>query len=100
MVMVSHGGNVYFLQENVDYDYRDYESIGLMNLTIVVGRLLGQKCKDFNGEHCNKISFAFGSGQAIETIAITMLESGITDNVDDAVAWWKENVTWVRNERK
>ena len=25
-----------------------------------------------------------------------MLESGITDNVDDAVAWWKENVTWVK----
>ena len=32
MVMVSHGGNgISFLQENVDYDYRDYESIGLMN---------------------------------------------------------------------
>ena len=97
MVMVSHGGNgISFLQENVDYDYRDYESIGLMNLTIIVGRLLGQKCKDFNGEHCQKISFAFGSGQVPETMAITMLESGITDNVDDAVAWWKENVTWVK----
>ena len=97
MVMVSHGGNgISFLQENVDYDYRDYESIGLMNLTIIVGRLLGQKCKDFNGEHCQKISFAFGSGQVPETMAITMLESGITDNVDDAVAWWKKNVTWVK----
>ena len=90
MVMVSHGGNgISFLQENVDYDYRDYESIGLMNLTIIVGRLLGQKCKDFNGEHCQKISFAFGSGQVPETMAITMLESGITDDVDSAIAWWK-----------
>ena len=81
MVMVSHGGNgISFLQENVDYDYRDYESIGLMNLTIIVGRLLGQKCKDFNGEHCQKISFAFGSGQVPETMACLLYTSDAADD--------------------
>ena len=36
--MVSHGGNgVSFLQENVDYNYADYTSVGLMNLNIIAG---------------------------------------------------------------
>ena len=34
--MVPHGGNgVAFLQENVDYNYADYDSVGLMNLNII-----------------------------------------------------------------
>ena len=34
-IVVTHGGNgVSFLQENVDYNYADYDSIGLMNLNI------------------------------------------------------------------
>ena len=42
VIMVSHGGNgVAFLQENVDYNYADYESIGLMNLNIIAGKLKG-----------------------------------------------------------
>ena len=41
-LMVSHGGNgVSFLQENVDYNYADYESIGLMNLNIIAGKRVG-----------------------------------------------------------
>ena len=88
MIMVSHGGNgISYLQENVDYDYRDYESIGLMNLVIIVGRLKGDP---------RKFSFAFGSGQVPEAMAITMLESGIDNSVDLAIAWFKENVTWVK----
>ena len=39
IVMVSHGGNgVSFLQEDVDYNYGDWESIGMMNLNIIVGK--------------------------------------------------------------
>ena len=31
-----HGGNgVSFLNEKVDYDYNDYDSVGLMNLNII-----------------------------------------------------------------
>ena len=35
-LMVSNGGNgVSFLQEKVDYNYADYDSVGLMNLNII-----------------------------------------------------------------
>ena len=55
-VMVSHGGNgVSFLQENVDYNYADYTSVGLMNLNIIAGIRKDYKSGD-------KISFAAGSG--------------------------------------
>src|SRR5210317_331418 len=41
-VMVSHGGNgVSFLQEKVDYDYRQYDSVGMMNLNIIAGKRKG-----------------------------------------------------------
>ena len=41
IVMVSHGGNgVSFLQEDVDYNYADWDSIGMMNLNIIVGKRL------------------------------------------------------------
>jgi hypothetical protein len=58
-----------------------------MNLDIIVGRLKGDP---------RKISFAFGSGQVPEAMAITMLESGIDNSVELAIAWFKENVTWVK----
>ena len=95
-IMVSHGGNgISFLQENVEYNYANYDSIGLMNLDIIVGRLKGDP---------RKLSFAFGSGQVPEAMAMTMLESGITDNTEEAIVWFRENVTWVKgmkgNERR
>ena len=95
-ILVSHGGNgISFLQENVEYNYAEYDSIGLMNLDIIVGRLKGDP---------RKLSFAFGSGQVPEAMAMTMLESGITDNTEEAIVWFRENVTWVKgmkgNERR
>ena len=37
VIMVSNGGNgVSFLQEKVDYNYADYDSVGLMNLNILL----------------------------------------------------------------
>ena len=41
-IVVSHGGNgVSFLQEDVDYNYAEYDSIGLMNLNIIAGKRIG-----------------------------------------------------------
>ena len=41
-IVVSHGGNgVSFLQEDVDYNYAEYDSIGLMNLNIIAGKRYG-----------------------------------------------------------
>ena len=86
--MVSHGGNgVSFLQENVDYDYSQYESIGLMNLNIIAAIR--------NDADENKPSFSAGSGMVPEAFAMTMLICGPDKSVDEYVACFKENVTWV-----
>lgn len=88
-VMVSHGGNgVSFLQEEVDYDYREYESVGLMNLNIIAGKA--------KGVDMNKPSFAAGSGMVPEAFAFTQLICGPQPSVDAYVACFKENITWVK----
>jgi hypothetical protein len=88
-VMVSHGGNgVSFLQENVDYNYADYTSIGLMNLNIIAGIRKDYKSGD-------KISFAAGSGMVPEAFAMTMLLCGPDLSVDQYIECFKKNVTWV-----
>lgn len=88
-VMVSHGGNgVSFLQEQVDYDYSEYTSVGLMNLDIITGIR-----KDYSAG--DKISFAAGSGMVPEAFAITMLMCGPRLTMDEYVACFNKHVTWV-----
>ena len=88
-VMVSHGGNgVAFLQENVDYNYADYTSIGLMNLNIISGIRKDYKSGD-------KISFAAGSGMVPEAFAMTMLLCGPDLTMDQYAECFKKNVIWV-----
>ena len=87
-IMVSHGGNgVSFLQEAVDYNYADYDSVGLMNLNIIAGKL--------KGADMNRPVFAAGSGMVPEAFAMTMLICGPNKTVDEYVDCFKENVTWV-----
>lgn len=86
--MVSHGGNgVAFLQENVDYNYADYESIGLMNLNIIAATR--------NDADENKPAFAAGSGMVPEAFAMTLLICGPDKSVEEYVNCFKDNVTWV-----
>lgn len=88
-IMVSHGGNaVAFLQEEVDYNYSEYESIGLMNLNIIVGRLIDENMED-------GVRMAAGSGNTPEAFAITMLLCGPDMTVDQYIACFQEKVTWV-----
>jgi hypothetical protein len=84
-IMVSHGGNgVAFLQEKVDYDYREYDSVGLMNLNIIAAQRKG---------HEGKVKFAAGSGMVPEAFAMTMLICG---PMEDYVSCFKDNVLWVK----
>lgn len=74
-VMVAHGGNAEsFLLENVDYNYKDWEPIGLQNLTIVVGYR-----KDSNP--MREIRFAAGSGNNPDAMAMTLMVCGPMDNM-------------------
>ena len=87
-VMVSHGGNgVSFLQESVDYNYADYDSVGLMNLNIIAGKA--------KGADMSKPSFAAGSGMVPEAFAMTMLICGPDKTIEEYTACFKDNVTWV-----
>jgi len=86
--MVSHGGNgVSFLQEDVDYNYAEYESIGLMNLNIITAIR--------NDADENAPSFAAGSGMVPEAFAMTLLICGPDKTVDEYVQCFKDNITWV-----
>lgn len=86
-IMVSHGGNgVSFLQEEVDYNYADYDSVGLMNLNIIAG-----KRKDMRD-----IRFAAGSGMVPEAFAIAMLECGPGHTTKGYTLCFKEKVKWVK----
>lgn len=88
VIMVSHGGNgVSFLQEEVDYNYGEYESIGAMNLNIIAGKL--------KGADMDNPLFAGGSGMVPEAFAMTMLICGPDKSIDEYVACFKEHVTWV-----
>ena len=87
-IMVSHGGNgVAFLQEEVDYNYADYDSVGLMNLNIIVGKRVGADM--------DKPSFAAGSGMVPEAFAMAQLICGPQPSVDAYVGCFAEHVTWV-----
>ena len=87
-IVVSHGGNgVSFLQEEVDYNYAEYDSIGLMNLNIIAGKRIGDDMENPR--------FPAGSGMVPEAFAMTMLICGPDKSVDEYVECFKENVTWV-----
>ena len=86
-IMVSHGGNgVSFLQEEVDYNYADYDSVGLMNLNIIVA-----KRKDMK-----EIRFAAGSGMVPEAFAIAMLECGNGHTTAGYTMCFQNKVKWVK----
>lgn len=98
-IMVSHGGNgVSFLQEKVDYNYADYDSVGLMNLNIIVGtRDKTPPTRAVIGSITEKVTFAAGSGMVPEAFAMALLICG--NNSKSTVGWYtecfKRYVTWV-----
>ena len=92
MIMVAHGGNgVSFLLDKVDYDYRQYDSIGMMNLDIVVGKVKTADPKT------TKFKVAGGAGYEPDGIAMAMLVCGPKPNgsVDAYIKCFKERIVWV-----
>lgn len=85
VIMVSNGSNaVSYLTEQVDYDYAEYDSIGLMNLNIITGRLVGADISNIN-------IHSYG-GRQPEVMAIAMLVCGPSV---DPVECFNENVNWI-----
>ena len=61
------------LQEQVDYNYAEYDSIGLMNLNIIMGKV--------KGADMDKPKFAGTSGAVPEAFAIAMMICGSTSQL-------------------
>lgn len=79
VVMVSHGGNgVSYLVDDVDYNYYDYDPIGMMNLTIINGHRV--ECNPYK----EKIKFAAGSGMNPDMMAHILLKGGPGLTMDKA----------------
>ena len=87
-ILVSHGGNgISYLTEPVDYNYFDWESVGHMNLNIIVGAR--NKADTTNGP----IQFPSGSGMTPEVMAITMLLAGPNN---DPIKTFENKIVWVK----
>jgi hypothetical protein len=86
--MVSHGGNgVSFLQENVDYNYADWESIGMMNLNIIIGKRLDADL--------DNIVFASNPGRVPDAMGLALLLCGKLDSIAEYTTCFKSKVTFV-----
>jgi len=99
-IMVSHGGNgIGYLVDNVAYDYKHYDSIGMMNLNIVVGKKRGEDPIDGK-----RVKIAGSSGQETDGMAIAMLVCGNLPTMQAYLDCWQKNVIWVNgvpgNERR
>jgi len=91
-VMVSHGGNgVSFIQEKVEYDYADYDCIGLQNLNIVMG--LREGVDPFDKR--TRLSFASESGVVPEAMAVELLLGGPGLTSQQHIENFTKRVNWV-----
>ncbi len=89
VIMVSHGGNgISYLVDRVDYDYHSYDSIGMMNLNIVVGR-------QQNLAPDQKIRIAGGPGLEPDGMAIAMMLCGNLPTMQAYLDCWKVRSIWV-----
>jgi hypothetical protein len=92
-IMVSHGGNAEsFLTEKVDYNYKDYEPIGGMNLSIVTAYR-----SNFD-PYANDavVKFAAGSGNNPDMMAFTLLMCGELPTIDAYLDCYKKKATFVK----
>ncbi len=90
-IMVSHGGNgIGYLVDRVDYDYKYYDSIGMMNLNIVVGNKKGENPTDGR-----RVKIAGSSGQETDGMAIAMLVCGNLPTMQKYLECWNQHVIWV-----
>jgi hypothetical protein len=89
-VMVSNGGNAlkYLLDPAAEYNYGEYTSIGMMNLTIVMGRKIGASE--------NNIRLAADPARLPEVMAMMMLVCGPDGVADHYNKCYNDNVTWVK----
>lgn len=91
VVMVSHGGNgVSYLVDEVDYDYYQYDPIGMMNLTIINGHR-----KEID-PYADDIIFSAGSGMNPDMMAHILLKGGPGLTMERAKEIFNDQYTYVK----
>lgn len=98
VIMLAHGGNAEsFLVHKVDYDYKNYDPIGLQNMTIVVGHRT-----DSDPE--KGIKFGYSSGTNPDAMSLVLMVCGPNKTIKEYAACYKEKMKYVQgmkgNERK
>jgi hypothetical protein len=99
VVMVAHGGNAEsYLYQQVDYDYKFYDPIGLQNITVMIGR------RSDIDVYKDVIKFPSASGTNPDIIAMTLLVCGPGKTMKEYAACYKEHFKYVNgmtgNERR
>jgi len=90
-IMVAHGGNAEsFLTDKVDYDYKFYEPIGLVNLNIVVSH-----ATNFD-PYKDKVKFGSTSGRRPDVMAIVMMICGPQPNMDAYIKCYNDKMIFVK----
>jgi hypothetical protein len=90
-VMVSHGGNgESYLVDNVDYDYYQYDPIGMMNLTIVNGH------RTDADPYTDTIKFAAGSGMDPDMMSHLLMIAGPNLTVAKAIDVFNNNYRYIK----
>jgi len=89
VIMISHGGNgISYVQENVKYNFKDYDSVCHQNLNIIMAKHKGVNENE-------GVSHAGGSGMVPEGLAITMMIGGNGKTVDEYINIFNDKVTWI-----
>jgi hypothetical protein len=87
-ILVSHGGNgISFILEPVTYNYFEWESVGHMNLNIIVG------ANENVNANSKRIAFSAGSGMTPEIMAIVQLLAGPNEDPNEV---FKNQIVWVK----
>jgi hypothetical protein len=99
VIMVAHGGNAEsYLYQQVDYDYKFYDPIGLQNLTVMIGR------RSDVDVYKDVIKFPSASGTNPDIIAMTLLICGPGKTMKEYAACYKDHFKYVNgmtgNERR
>ena len=91
VVMVSHGGNgVSYLVDKVDYNYYEYDPIGMMNLTIINGH------RNEIDPYKEPIIFSAGSGMNPDMMAHILLKGGPGLTMEKAKEIFNTEYTYVK----
>lgn len=87
-ILVTNGGNgiSFVLEGKAEYNYADWDSVGIMNLNIIVS-----KRKD-----SDKVVFASRAGRVPDTMGMALLLCRPESSIDDYIKCFKDNVKWVK----